>query len=68
MCIHCAVTHNPSDYVYFTICWFSNLQVSEGNERTTPVQKRYSCICRWYSARGSPLTFLNITLSYDYEE
>lgn len=39
MCIHCAVTHNPSDYVYLMICWFSSLQVTEGNERNTPVQE-----------------------------
>lgn len=39
MCIHCAVTHNPRDYAYLMICWFSSLQVTEGNERNTPVQE-----------------------------
>lgn len=68
MCMHCAGTHNPSDYVYLMICWFSSLQVSEGNERNTHVQKRYSGIWRLYSARGSLLTFLNMTLSYNYGE
>lgn len=68
MCIHCAGTHNPSDYVYLMICWFSSLQVIEGNERNTNVQKRYSGIWRLYSARGSLLTFLNMTLSYNYGE
>lgn len=57
MCIHCAVTHNPSDYVHLMICWLSSLQVSERNVKNIHVQKGYNLIWKWYSARGTVCLF-----------
>lgn len=62
------MTQNPSDYVDLMICWLSSLEVSESNMRNIHVQKGYSAIWKWYSARGTAFAFLNMTLSYSYGE
>lgn len=60
MCIHCAVSHNPSDYVHLMICWLSSLQVSERNVKTS-MFKRGTISFGNGTVLGEPSAFLNVT-------